>query len=241
MPSSAEPVIDLNVDLGEGPGEQPLYAWISSANIACGGHAGDDATMGEAVRLALSHGVAIGAHPSYPDRSGFGRMTMNVAGAELSRELATQIASIRRVAEELGARVTHVKPHGALYNDAAARPEIAVAVADGVAAVSPALLLVGLAGSTALEIWRRRGFTIAAEGFADRAYAPDRTLLPRSRRGAVITDPQTAAAQAVRLAREGHCDTICVHADTPGSATIAAAVRAGLETAGFTVRSLADR
>jgi UPF0271 protein len=241
MRSSAERAIDLNADVGEGPGEEPLYALITSANIACGGHAGNEDTMREAVGLALRHGVAIGAHPSYPDRAGFGRVTTALAPPEISRAIAEQVASLARVADALGVKVAHVKPHGALYNDAATSPKLAIAVAVGVLSVSDALVLVGLAGSAALEVWRDRGFRVAAEGFADRAYTASGTLVPRTRAGALITDPLVAAAQAIRLAGRGGCDTVCVHADTPGAAGIAAAVRRGLEEAGFTVSALAGR
>jgi UPF0271 protein len=238
MRSSPDRGVDLNADVGEGAGEEPLYALISSANIACGGHAGDAGSMREAVRLALAHGVAIGAHPSYLDREGFGRVTKTLAPAALARTIASQIAALVAVADAGGARVRHVKPHGALYNDAASSSDVAVAVAEGVASVSDALILVGLAGSDALRIWRERGFRVAAEGFADRGYAADGTLIPRTSAGALITDPGAAAAHAVRLARGGGCDTICVHADTPGAAAIAGAVRRGLEAAGFTISAL---
>ena len=236
MPSLPDRTIDLNADLGEGPGEEPLYALITSANVACGGHAGDELTMRQAVRLALSHDVGIGAHPSYPDRERFGRVTMSISPAALSRSIAGQTENLVRVAATEGGRVTHVKPHGALYNDAS-RIEIARAIASGVASVSPLLVLVGLAGSPALQVWKDLGFRVTAEGFADRAYAADGTLAPRARAGAVLTDPVAAAAQAIRLATEGVCGTICVHADTRGVAGIAAAVRRGLEDAGFALSS----
>jgi 5-oxoprolinase (ATP-hydrolysing) subunit A len=241
MRSSADRSIDLNADVGEGAGEEPLYASITSANIACGGHAGDLSSMREAVRLAMAHGVAIGAHPSYPDREGFGRVTKSLAPAELARAIAGQVAALVAITEALGTRVTHVKPHGALYNDAASRSDVALAVADGVASVSHGPVLVGLAGSSALRVWRDRGFRVAAEGFADRAYAAGGTLVPRTRAFAVITDPEAATAQAIGLAGGGGCATICVHADTPGAALIAAAVRLGLEQAGFVVSALYSR
>lgn len=241
MRSSADRFIDLNADVGEGAGEEPLYALITSANIACGGHAGDAETMREAVRLAVAGGVAIGAHPSYPDREGFGRVTRTLAPADLARAVAAQVAALVAVADAAGASVRHVKPHGALYNDAAGRSDVALAVADGVLSVSSALVLVGLAGSLALRVWRERGFNVAAEGFADRAYAASGALVPRTAAGALITDPATAAAQAIALAGDGGCATICVHADTPGAVAIAAAVRRGLEEAGFVLSSLAHR
>jgi UPF0271 protein len=237
MRSSPDRAIDLNADVGEGPDEEPLYALISSANIACGGHAGDEATMREAVQRALRHGVAVGAHPSYPDRAGFGRVTMTIAPSDLAHAVAVQVEALVRVAGALGARAAHVKPHGALYNDAARRREVAIAVADGVEAVSRDLLLVGLAGSGALALWRERGFRVASEAFADRAYGADGLLVPRARAGALISDPIAAAAQAVRLAEETGCDTICVHSDTPGAASILAAVRRALLGAGFSLRA----
>ena len=239
MPFLSDRLIDLNADVGEGPGEEPLYAVITSANIACGGHAGDDDTMRDAVRLALRHGIAIGAHPSYPDRPGFGRVTKNLTPSALSRTIAAQVAALVRTAESLGGRVTHVKPHGALYGDAAARPDVALALAAGVASVSSALVLVGLAGSEALRVWSESGFHVAAEGFADRAYTAAGTLVPRTEAGALITDPAVSAAQAIRLTSDGVCATICVHADTEGAAAIAAAVRRGLEGAGFVLSALA--
>lgn len=237
MPSSRNGTIDLNADVGEGDGESALYGLITSANIACGGHAGNDETMRLAVEAALHHGVVIGAHPSYPDRAGFGRVAKHLERGELARSIAEQIATLVRIASQAGASVAHVKPHGALYNDAAGRAEIAHAVADGIASISASMLFVGLAGSKALSVWRERGFRVAAEGFADRRYAADGTLVPRAEAGAVITDPAEAATQAVRLAARGHCQTLCVHGDTPYAAEIAVAVRQALEVAGFVVAS----
>jgi UPF0271 protein len=239
MPSSRERRIDLNADVGEGPGEEPLFALITSANIACGGHAGTIDTMRDAVGLAARSGVAIGAHPSYPDREGFGRVPMSFAAPELADIVARQIEQLVRVARDAGASVTHVKPHGALYNEAASRPEIADAVASGVALVSADLIVVGLAGSQALRVWRERGLAVAAEGFADRAYAADGTLVPRTLPGALITDPEAAAAQAVRLADSRACATICLHGDTIGAVAIASAVRRRLEEAGIVLAALA--
>jgi UPF0271 protein len=241
MRSSADRRIDLNADVGEGSGEEPLYRLITSANIACGGHAGDAGSMREAVRLAMAHGVAIGAHPSYLDRDGFGRVSRTLAPEALARAVAVQVGTLLAIADAVGTRVAHVKPHGALYNDAATTSDVALAVAEGVASVSQALILVGLAGSAALGLWRERGFRVAAEGFADRAYAADGTLVPRTSSGALITGSAEAAAQAIGLARGGRCDTICVHADTPGAGAIAAAVRLALEDAGFEISALDTR
>jgi len=231
--------IDLNADVGEDAGDGPLYPLISSANVACGGHAGDEASMRVAVRAAVAHGVAIGAHPSYPDRAGFGRVRIEIDADRLAASIAEQVASLARIATALGARLAHVKPHGDLYNAAASDPGIAAAIASGVGRVSRDLILVGLAGSASLAAWRGAGFRVAAEGFADRGYEPDGTLVPRTRAGALIVDPMAAAAQAVALAREGRCETICVHSDTPGAAVILAAVRRALESAGFAIRAFA--
>jgi UPF0271 protein len=233
--------IDLNADLGEGAGEAPLYGIVSSANVACGGHAGDPSTMREAVRLALVHGVALGAHPSYPDRDGFGRVSISLAPAALADAIARQVHALAEIASGLGTALVHVKPHGALYNDAARDEAVAGAIATGVLKISGDLVLVGLAGSRALDVFRTRGFRVAAEGFADRAYEVDGTLVPRTRAGSILGDPEAAAAQAVRLARGGRCDTLCVHSDTPHAAEILAAVRETLEAAGWTIAGLADR
>jgi UPF0271 protein len=233
MRSSTDRSIDLNADVGEGPGEEPLYALITSANIACGGHAGDDATMREALTRALRHGVAVGAHPSYPDREGFGRVSMTLPPDALRRTIAEQIHALMRVAGSLGAPLRHVKPHGALYNDAASRGEIARVVGEAVLSVSSTLILVGLFGSPALDAWRDLGLRVASEGFADRAYDPSGMLVSRAVAGALISDPAAAAAQAVRLVAKG-CDTVCVHADTPGASDILRAVRRALEASGLT-------
>lgn len=234
MRSSGNRGIGLNADVGEGSGEEPLYALISAANIACGGHTGTEATMREAVTHALRHGVAIGAHPSYPDRAGFGRTSMTMPPADLARTIADQILALADVSDALGARLTHVKPHGALYNDAAGESAIAAVVGEAVRLVSTDLVLVGLAGSPALDVWRRLGLRVVPEGFADRAYEASGKLVSRARSEALIVDPAAAATQALRLAASG-CETICVHSDTPGAARIAAAVRAALEAAGFTL------
>ncbi len=230
--------IDLNCDLGEGLGEDAIYPCITSANIACGGHAGDDASMEAAVRQSLAHGVALGAHPSYPDREGFGRVALAMTPGELAEAVRSQVLALARIAARAGAILGHVKPHGALYGEAMKDAAIAEAVARGVALHDPGLVLVGLAGSPALELWRALGFAVAGEGFADRAYEPDGSLRSRRLPGALITDPAEAAAQALRLARDGRVDTICVHSDTPGAARILAEVRRVLAGRGFLLRPL---
>jgi UPF0271 protein len=184
--------------------------------------------MREAVTRALHHGVAIGAHPSYPDRASFGRVSMTLPPDALRRTIAEQIQTLTRVADSLDAKVAHVKPHGALYNDAMRNREIAIAVGEAVLSVSNALVIVGLAGSPALDVWRELGLRVVSEGFADRAYDENEMLVSRAIAGALIEDPAAAAAQAVRLAARG-CETICVHSDTPGAVGILRAVRAALE------------
>lgn len=239
---SGERTIDLNCDLGESPEELSrdlaLLGHVSSVNIACGGHAGDEATQRAIVRAARARGVSIGAHPGYPDRVNFGRIEMGMKISDLKFQMTEQIGTLARVARSEGAAVHHLKPHGALYHAAMARAEIAEAIAEAARGLEPAPVLVGLRGSKALEAWRAMGFRVLEESFADRRYEPDGSLRARSKPGAVIESSADAAAQAVRLA--GRADewaacTICVHSDTPGSLAIAEAVRRGLEHAGFTV------
>ncbi len=215
--------IDLNCDMGEledALHEAALMEYISSANIACGGHAGDEATMERTVRLALLRGVAIGAHPGYPDRANFGRLEIPMAAADIEQSVFQQIQRLDAVVRRLGAAIVHVKPHGALYNVAVRNAEVARAIGRGVARWNPDTTLFGLARSPMLEVWRGMGLAVAGEGFADRRYEPDGTLRSRQLPGALITDPREAAAQALRLAREGHAQTICVHGDTPGAVAI---------------------
>jgi UPF0271 protein len=219
--------IDLNADVGEGFDDEPLYGVVSSVNIACGAHAGDDTSMTRAIETALTRGVAIGAHPGYPDREHFGRRSLDMNSAALRATILDQIDALSSIAEPLGARVTHMKPHGALYNKAAVDEELAALLAD--CARERGLVYVGLANSAMTRAGAR------AEGFADRAYTPEHTLVPRDVAGAVIHDPDAAAAQAVALARSGRCATLCVHGDTPGALEIARAVRAALTGAGIEI------
>lgn len=214
--------VTLNVDLGELPDEpDALYGLATVVNVACGGHAGDAGSMARAVALARAAGAEVAAHPSYPDRAGFGRRTMTISAPELADSVMAQCAALAAVAGP----VRVVKLHGALYHDAARTPEIAAAVRDGVARVLGPVTWVGPATS----LLRAPGADYRVEGFADRAYLPDGSLAPRSQPGALIEDPDAAAAQAVRLAAT--VDTVCVHGDTPGAVEIARAVRAALERA----------
>lgn len=226
--------IDLNCDMGEledAAHEAALMAYITSANIACGGHAGDESTMERTAQLALSHGVRIGAHPSYPDRAHFGRMEISMPPAEIETTVRAQIERLERVVARLGARIVHVKAHGALYNVAARNQEVARAVGAAIGNWNPQAVVFGLAGSSGLAVWREMGLMVAAEGFADRRYESDGSLRSRQFADALITDPLQAAAQAVRLAREGIAQTVCIHSDTPHSVEIVKACREALRSA----------
>lgn len=232
--------VDLNCDLGEGAGhDEELMPLITSVNIACGAHAGDEATMRAAVALAEQHGVVIGAHPGFADREHFGRRELPVTAAEV---FALVLAQTRRL--QAMARVRHVKPHGALYNMAARDRGLADAVAAAVRAADPALILVGLAGSELLAAGRAGGLAVASEVFADRTYRRDGSLTPRGESGALIGDPERAAIQAVRLALDGTvrasdggdvkvvADTICLHGDGAAAVVFAQNVRRALIEAG---------
>lgn len=252
-------LIDLNLDAGERPeaiadgSERALVALVSSVSIACGGHAGDAATMAATLELAHALGVASGAHPGYPDRAGFGRQSLGMTPEEIAAAVETQVATLDRVAARLGIRLGHIKPHGALYNDAARDPAVAAAVAAGAAPWREGLRLVGLAGSACLEVYRAAGFAVLAEAFAERRYEPDGTLRARRFPDAVIHDPDQAAAQAVRIACrrevvatdgtviEVQADTLCIHSDSPAALAVARAVRRGLEDAGVRVSTLGAR
>jgi UPF0271 protein len=223
--------IDLNCDLGEledAALEAALMEHITSANIACGGHAGDEATMERTARLALARGVRIGAHPGYPDRANFGRIELSLSPAEIAQTVRLQIERLDAVVRRLDGVIVHVKPHGALYNAAVRNREVARAIGDGVAQWNPRATLFGLAGAPMLEVWRGMGLAAMGEGFADRRYEPDGTLRARRFPDALIANPQEAAAQAVRLAGSGDVETICVHSDTPGAVAILQACREAL-------------
>jgi UPF0271 protein len=251
--------IDLNSDLGEAFGAWPmgqdalLMPLISSANVACGFHAGDPATMRATVRLARAHGVAVGAHPGLPDLVGFGRREMQVRPAEVEDLVLYQIGALAAVAHAEGVTLQHVKAHGALYNMACRDEALAEAIAAAVAAFDPTLVLFGLPGSALLQAGLDAGLPVAAEAFADRAYLPDGSLAPRSQPGSVIHDVDTVVARAVTMVTEStaiatdgsrlafEADTLCLHGDTPGAAALAAAIRRGLEDAGVTIAPLTRR
>ncbi len=212
--------VDLNCDVGELPEaiadgtQEALMPSLSSVNIACGGHAGDEQTMKATIQQAMRWNLAVGAHPGYRDPANFGRLEWNLPPDMLADAVFEQILRLAEVAALCGARITHVKPHGALYNQAARQKEVARAVAAGVAHWGNDVVLYGLAGSPGLDIYREAGFTVAAEAFADRRYEADGTLRSRKFSDALISDPAEAARQAVRIAQEGIAQTICVHGDT---------------------------
>jgi len=233
--------IDLNCDMGEIPEliangtQEALMPSLSSVNIACGGHAGDEHTMKSTIEQALRHNVSVGAHPSYPDRANFGRLEFNLPPEIVAETVLEQILRLAEIATQCGTKLTHVKPHGALYNQAARDKDIAKAVASGVAHWSRDVVLFGLAGSPGLESYRARGFTVVAEAFADRRYESDGTLRSRKRENALILDPAEVARQAVDIAARGVAQTICIHSDTPDAPELAAAVAKALREAGFEV------
>lgn len=249
--------IDLNSDLGEGYGPWPMgddaamLDIVSSANIACGFHAGDPAGLLAVLRQAAARGVAVGAHVSYPDRVGFGRRSMDVAPDDLTADVIYQIGALQGLARAAGTRVTYVKPHGALYNTIADDARQADAVIAGVKAVDPSLVLMGLAGAPVLDRARAAGLSVVAEAFADRAYTAAGALVSRKQPGAVLHDADLIAARMLRLAREGvleaedgsilrlEADSICVHGDSPGAVAIAARVRDALVAGGVTVAPFA--
>jgi 5-oxoprolinase (ATP-hydrolysing) subunit A len=251
-----EKYIDLNLDAGESEAdlrsgkEEALYRLVSSVNIACGGHAGTESSMRMAVDLALKYGLAIGAHPSYPDLEGFGRRKIEIAADQLKESIQTQIQSLRKICAEAGTQIQHVKPHGALYNAAAVDTGLAEVVIEAVAEIDPQLILVELADSVFLRSCRARGVRCAAEGFVDRRYEPSGNLRARIHSDAHVHDPQEAAAQALLLAQGQEIrafdgsglklsvDTLCIHGDRADALLIANEVRAALDRAGVRVRSL---
>jgi UPF0271 protein len=246
--------IDLNCDMGElwqlqQDGTQArLMQYVSSVSIACGAHAGDEGLMETTMREALDAGVAIGAHPGYPDRENFGRAVLPLPAEDLTASILEQLELFGDVANRCGAEIAYVKPHGALYNAAASDEGIASAIVNAVRRWASTAPLMGLAGSQMLSVFANAGFVTLAEAFADRRYEPDGTLRSRKLPDGVITEPDDAAEQAVSIAREGfvraangtrvalRADTICLHSDTPGSLNAAARIHAALTGAGITVR-----
>lgn len=242
--------IDFNADIGEGCGDDAaIVPLLSSASIACGGHAGNEASMATAVMQCLAHGVAIGAHPSWEDRPGFGRQRMDPASTDLRAQVRRQVQALAAVARRAGTRLAHVKPHGALYNQAAEDVRVAEAIAGEVAAIDPALRLYALAGSELAAAARRAGLTVIEEVFAERAYRSDGRLVQRSEPGAVIATLEDAVAQTLQMLREGSVtsidgqvvpirpQTLCLHGDRPDAAAFARGLRDAIESAGYAVRA----
>ncbi|MEU0057779.1 5-oxoprolinase subunit PxpA [Streptomyces sp. NPDC006334] len=250
-------VIDLNADLGEGFGrwqltdDERLLSVVTSANVACGFHAGDAPTMRRVCELAAERGVTIGAQVSYRDLAGFGRRAMDVPPAELTSEVAYQIGALEVFARAAGARVAYVKPHGALYNRVVRDEEQAAAVVAGVLLAGSALPVLGLPGSRLLELAAQAGLPAVREAFADRAYTEEGTLVPRGLAGAVVADPDAVVERSVELARSGtvaslagpridvRARSLCVHGDTPGAVELARRVRRRLEESGIRVEAFA--
>ena len=248
--------MDLNCDMGELPeviadgAQESLMPYLTSANIACGGHAGDAHTMKTTVAQALRWKLALGAHPSYPDRANFGRVELNLPPGAVADAVFEQVRALAQVAADFGAALTHVKTHGALYNQAAKSHALAEAIANGVARWNHNVILVGLAGSLMLDVFREAGFRVAAEAFADRRYQPDGTLRPRKFADALISDPAEAGRQAVQIVEKRSvvaCDgseiavdaqTICIHGDGPNALKIATTVAQTLQQAGVELRGL---
>jgi 5-oxoprolinase (ATP-hydrolysing) subunit A len=252
----AKPCIDLNCDVGESFGaytigsDKALMKYASSVNIACGFHGGDPRVMRETILFALEQGVAIGAHPGLPDKEGFGRRNMQVSAKEVFDMVLYQISAMNGMTAALGGKMTHVKPHGALYNMLATNTELAAACAEAVFALKPSLIFVGLAGSVMIQEGEKIGLRTASEGFADRTYQNDGMLTPRSKPNALITSSGEAAAQAVSIVLNNRArtnteesihvraQTICLHGDSPDSVSFARAVMRGLKSAGIDIRSL---
>jgi UPF0271 protein len=242
--------IDINADLGEGEAfDNNLYPLISSANIACGYHAGDAQTMRASVRAALRHDVAIGAHPSLDDRASFGRTWIDVPAADLHRQIVDQVTALLRICGEEGAELTYVKAHGALYNRAAVDAAVADVVARAIGAVDPSLQVFTPPGSQMERIATQQGIPVIREAFADRAYNADGTLVSRETAGAVLHDPEAITRRMIGLVTRGEivahdgstialaADTICIHSDTPGAVEIATTLRQRLAEHGIDIRS----
>jgi UPF0271 protein len=242
--------VDLNADMGEAQGDDAtLVGLVTSANVACGFHAGDPMIMRATVEAAVRAGVAVGAHPGYPDPRGFGRRDLAATPAEITADVLYQIGALQAVCRAAGTRVRYVKAHGALYNRAAKDAAAASAIAEAVRFADPSLVLLCLAGSLMIECARAVGVATAEEAFADRAYSPDGSLVSRSVPGAVLSDPSVVAARAIRMVTDGtvealgggtvrlRADSLCVHGDTPGALEIVRAVRRALAERGITLAS----
>ena len=250
-------MIDLNSDMGESYGaytigaDDEILRWVTSANVACGWHGGDPSVMRRTVERAKALGVAVGAHPSYPDLLGFGRRVMQITRQEARDYMLYQIGALRAFAEALGLTVQHVKPHGAIYNVAVKDRELSLGIAEGIADAGGNLILVGLPGSELLRAGQEVGVRVAREAFGDRAYNEDGTLVSRKLPGSLITDPGAVAERVLGFTRGTvtaitgteiriQVDTICLHGDTPGAGAIARRVRERLEASGVKPRPMGE-
>lgn len=241
--------VDLNCDLGEGyPNDAELMRLISSANIACGGHAGDIETMRLTVSLAVENGVAIGAHPGYADKENFGRTSQRLTSSQIHTLVSDQISELRRICDDAGTRVSHVKPHGALYNQAAIDEEIAAAIAEAVISVDSGLILYGLSGSVMLDAAANAGLRTFAEVFADRTYQNDGTLTPRTRDDALVSSETQAVTQVLDMIRYKRvrttdavmipiaAETVCIHGDGSHAVEFAKRINVALKAAKIGIR-----
>jgi 5-oxoprolinase (ATP-hydrolysing) subunit A len=229
--------IDLNADVGEGCGsDAALFEYVTTANVACGWHAGDEATMTATVRAALERRVVVGAHPSFPDREHFGRMEMARSPEEIYSDVQAQLDALSQIASREGTKLHHVKPHGALYNVSARDGAVADAVARAVRDYDRSLALVGLAGSVSVRAAERAGIRAIEEVFADRGYTPEGTLIRRGTAGALIDDADRAVAQALDFVDRGRGQTICLHGDGPHALEFARRIHAALVDAGVEIR-----
>lgn len=251
--------IDLNCDMGESFGpwvmghDAEVLPLVTSANIACGFHAGDPGTMRKTVAAAIGNGVALGAHPGLPDLSGFGRRSMDITPQQAYDLVVVQVGALAATAASQGARLHHVKAHGALYNMAVRDPALARSLAQAVHDIDPSLVFYALASSDMARIAAEVGLTVAHEVFADRSYQPDGSLTPRSRPDAMIEDPQQSIRQVLRMVQEGRvtavdgsdvevrADTLCIHGDQPGAVVFAKAIRAAFQEAGIEVRRVSPQ
>lgn len=250
--------VDLNSDLGESFGsykigmDEEIIKYVSSVNVACGYHAGDPLVMAKTVKAAKEAGIAVGAHPGYPDLMGFGRRNMVCSPAEVKAYVMYQMGALQAFTKAAGIPLQHVKPHGALYNMAAKDEKLAMAIAEGIAEVDSSVILMGLAGSKMLEAGKKCGLRVASEVFADRAYQADGSLVPRSQPGAVIHDTDEAIARTIRMVKEGKvtaitgeeveiaADSICVHGDNPSALAFVEAIRAKLIEEGVTIAPISE-
>ena len=244
-------VIDLNCDMGEGCGnDAALMDYVSSVNIACGAHAGDTQTMRKTVETAVSKGIAIGAHPGYPDRENFGRIPMNLTHTDIHNLMVDQVAALKDVCDEFAADLRHVKPHGALYNQSARDPELARVIANAVLSISKDLILFGLSGSQSIDEAKQLGLRTASEVFADRTYMPDGSLTPRTDANAMITDARVAATQVLQMITKRTvtatgdvevpitADTVCIHGDGQNALAFAATIHRELTDNGIAIKAL---